>query len=299
MRRCLLRAILVMVVIVIWGRITAQAQRATPTPPDLSGIWAIQQAAHLPWTKTDTPAFLGTFGGAPFRNVNTVFATETPLTPWAQEHCRKVGCGRGMDVLGQPTGRAYLDGEDPTITRCAPHGFPRVLLSGGPFEIFQTPNRLLMHFQNYGEWREIFLDGRGHPPSPNRPWEGHSIGRWDGDTLVVDTVDFHGDPKYKWLDEAGHPHSEQLHVVERIRRADPNTLQIDLRFEDPKAFTAPFTGHVTYELRPNAEIVEYMWNCEDRIFAESPQDAWPYFVGEYPKPLYPPAGTTPPAGSRR
>ena len=240
MRKWLWCATLVLAVVIRWGGITTQAQKAAPTPPDLSGIWAIKQAAHLPWVRLDTPAFLGTFTGVNFRNVNTVFATETPLTPWAQEHCRKVGCGRGTDVQGQPTGHAYLDGEDPTVTRCAPNGFPRVLLSGGLMEILQVPNRVIMHFSAYSELREIWIDGRKHPASPNRPWMGHSIGRWDGDTLVVDTVDFHGNPKYKWLDEAGHPHSEALHVTERIRRTNPNTLQIDLRFEDPKAFTAPF-----------------------------------------------------------
>jgi hypothetical protein len=261
----------------------AQAQQAAPTPPDLSGIWDMKEAAHLPWTKP---------GAEVFGNINTVFATETPLTPWAQQHCRTVGCGRGSDSAGRPTGGAYLQGEDPVVIRCAPNGFPRVLLSGGLMEILQIPSRVFMRFQNYNELREIWVDGRAHPKAPNRPWMGHAIGRWDRDTLVVDTLDFHEGGKFKWLDEAGHPHSEQLHVTERIRRTDPKTLQIDVRFEDPKAFTAPFGGKVTYELRPDAEISEFMWNCEDRIFAESPEDAWPYFTGEYPKPQFPPAGTT-------
>ena len=290
MRNRLLCAILVMAVVVLWGGMAIQAQKAAPTTPDVSGIWSMKQAAHPAWVNQDSPVF---------GNVNTVFATETPLTPWAQEHCRTVGCGRGTDSAGRPTGGSYLQGEDPTVIRCAPNGFPRVVLSGGLMEILQVPNRVIMHFSSYSELREIWMDGRKHPASPNRPWMGHSIGRWDGDTLVVDTVDFHGNPKVKWLDEAGHPHSEALHVTERIRRTSPNTLQIDLRFEDPKAFTAPFRGKVTYELRPGEEIPESVGNCEDRIFAESPEDAWPFFVGEYPKPQYPPAGTTPPAGPRR
>jgi len=277
MRKCLLVSIVtVMTGLVFWGETAGQAQTAAPPARDLSGIWGLKQAAAPPWAPTS----------------NRAFATEMPMQQWAQQHCRTVGCGRGVNSAGVPGGDAYLQGEDPTITRCAPHGFPRVLLSGGLMEIFQIPSRVFMRFQNYNELREIWVDGRKHPESPNRPWMGHSIGRWDGDTLVVDTVDFYGNPKYKWLDEAGHPHSELLHVTERIRRVDRNTLQIDVRFEDPKAFTAPFTGRVIYELRPDAEIAEYMWNCEDRIFAESPEDAWPYFVGEYPKPPFPPAGTT-------
>ena len=284
MRKCLLVSIVAgMAGFVIGGERMAQAQTVPPPNRDLAGSWEKTEAAHLPWTKPGSPVF---------GNINTVFATETPLTPWAQEHCREVGCGRGTDSAGRPTGGAYLQGEDPTVVRCAPNGFPRVLLSGGLMEILQIPSRVFMRFQTFNELREIWTDGRRHPESPNRPWMGHSIGRWDGDTLVVDTVDFYGNPKYKWLDEAGHPHSELLHVTERIRRVDRTTLQIDVRFEDPKAFTAPFTGRVIYELRPDAEIAEYLWNCEDRIFAESPEDAWPYFVGEYPKPPFPPAGTT-------
>ena len=277
MRKCLLVSIVtVMTGLVFWGGTAGQAQTAAPPARDLSGIWGLKQAAAPPWAPTS----------------NRAFATEMPMQQWAQQHCRTVGCGRGVNSAGVPGGDAYLQGEDPTITRCAPHGFPRVLLSGGLMEIFQIPSRVFMRFQNYNELREIWVDGRKHPESPNRPWMGHAIGQWNGDTLVVDTVDFYGDPKVKWLDEAGHPHSEQLHVTERIRRSAPNTLQMDLTFEDPKTFTAPIRGRVIYELRPNAEIAEYMWNCEDRIFAESPDDAWPYFVGEYPKPQYPPAGST-------
>jgi len=265
----------VMAGLVCWGGIAARAQ--TPPPANLSGIWALKQAASPSW--------------AP--NTNRAFASEMPMQQWAQEYCRTVGCGRGVNSSGEPGGDAYLQGEDPTITRCAPHGFPRVLLSGGLMEILQVPNRVFMRFQNYNELREIWTDGRKHPESPNRPWMGHAIGRWDGDTLVTDTVDFYGDPKIKWLDEAGHPHSEGLHVTERIRRTDRNTLQDELTFEDPKTFTAPIRGTLIYELRPDAEIAEFMWNCEDRIFADSPDDAWPFFSGEYPKPQYPPAGTKP------
>ena len=263
--------------IVCWGGVAAQAQTAPPANRDLSGIWDLKQAASPPW--------------AP--DTNNAFASEMPMQQWAQDFCKEVGCGRGVFSWGAPTGDAYLQGKDPTITRCVPNGFPRVLLSGGLMEILQVPNRVLMRFENFNELREIWTDGRKHPESPNRPWMGHAIGRWDGDTLVTDTVDFYGDPKIKWLDEAGHPHSEALHVTERIRRADRNTLHDQVTFEDPKTYTAPIRGTLTYELRPNAEIAEFMWNCEDRIFADSPDDAWPFFTGEYPKPQYPPAGTKP------
>ena len=270
-------------VLVVWAATPAQAQTASAPNRDLSGVWGKKQAASPSW--------------AP--NTNRLFAVEVPLQPWAQEHCRAVGCARGVDSAGTPFGNAYLQGEDPVYVRCAPNGFPRMLVGGGPMEIFQTANRVFMRFYFGNEMREIWTDGRGHPANLDLTWKGHSIGRWDGDTLVVDTTGILGgeNGKYKWLDPAGHPHSEDLHVVERIRRTDPNTLQIDLRFEDPKTFTAPFNGKVIYGLNPTAEegrverIAEYI-QCEDRIFAEKETEAWPFITGEYPKPQFPPAGTT-------
>jgi hypothetical protein len=260
---------------------SGQAQSAPAQSRDLSGVWGKKDAASPPW--------------APGRK--TVFAIEIPLQQWAQEHCRKVGCARGVDSAGTPWGNAYLQGEDPVFMRCAPQGFPRLMLTGGPFEILQTSNRIFMRFYFGNEMREIWTDGRKHPEDLDLTWKGHSVGRWDGDTLVVDTIGILGgeNGKYKWLDSAGYPHSDELHVVERIRRIDPNTLQIDFRFEDPETFTAPFSGTVTYDLNPRGEggrttsINEYV-QCEDRIYADKEGDAWPFISGEYPKPQFPPVG---------
>lgn len=269
-----------LVVLAVWGAPAAQAQTAPPPNQNLSGIWAKKQAASPPWGP----------------NTNRQFATEVQLQPWAQEYCRKVGCGRGVNSAGQPGGGAYFVVEDPAfnISRCAPYGFPRTLIGGGFMEIFQIPTRVFMRFQTNNEFREIWTNGQGHPEDLDPTWTGHSIGRWDGDTLVADTIGFYGGDggKTKWLDPAGTPHSEELHVVERIRRTSPNTLQIDLTFEDPKAFTATFTGRVIYELRPDEVIFEYI-RCENRIFSDDKKEIWPLIFGdEYPKPLHPPAGTT-------
>lgn len=269
-----------MLVALAVGIPAAQAQTASPPNRDLSGIWARKQAASPPW--------------AP--NTNRQFAAEIPLQSWGQEYCRKVGCGQGVNSAGEPGGGAYFVVEDPAfnISRCAPYGFPRLLIGGGLMEIFQIPTRVFMRFQTNNEMREIWTDGKGHPEELDPTWMGHSIGRWDGDTLVADTIGFYGGDggKTKWLDPAGTPHSEELHVTERIRRTDANTLQIDLRFEDPKAFTAPFTGRVVYELRPDERIFEYI-RCENRIFSDDKKEIWPLIFGDpYPKPLHPPAGTT-------
>lgn len=278
MRKCfVISHFAIIAVFTVGGIAMAQAQTAPSPNQDFSGIWAKKQAASPPW--------------AP--NRNTLFAVEVPLQPWAQEHCRKVGCGRGVDSANTPFGNAYLQGEDPSLVRCAPKGFPRIMLNGGAMEIFHVPGRLLMRFQINNEMREIWVDGRGHPANLDLTWMGHSVGRWDADTLVIDTTGILGGEqgKIKWLDQAGNPHSEELHVVERVRRMDPKTLQFEMRFEDPVTFTAPFTGRVIYELRPNEPIVEYI-RCEDHVFADRESEAWPFITGEYPKPQFPPAGTT-------
>ncbi len=104
---------------------------------------------------------------------------------------------------------------------------------------------------------------------------GDSIGKWDGDTLVVDTI---GMNDHTWLDLSGHPHSEALHVVERIRRVDQNTLQDDFTFEDPPAYKKTLTGKVVYEFRPKGYVLEDIL-CEDRILADDPRDAFPFTNG--------------------
>src|SRR5205085_7432393 len=105
----------------------------------------------------------------------------------------------------------------------------------------------------------IYTDGRPHDTSAGPTWMGDSVGHWEGDTLVVDTV---GLNDKTWLDRLGHPHSEELHIVERMRRINRTTLQIDLTFEDAKAYTNAWGAQLTYELKPpDWKILELM--CED------------------------------------
>ena len=96
-----------------------------------------------------------------------------------------------------------------------------------------------MLFENNHWVRQIWMDGRAHPTDRAPNWMGHSIGKWDGDTLVVDLV---GLNDLTWLDASGRPHSDALHVVERYRRIGHDTLEIELTFDDPKAYTKPWTG---------------------------------------------------------
>ena len=108
--------------------------------------------------------------------------------------------------------------------------------------------------------RQIFTDGRQHPQDLNSSWMGDSIGRWDGDMLVVDTVGFNDKT---WLDQVGHPHSDALHLVERIRRVNHDAMTIDITIDDPKAYTKPWVAHFIYDLKPDWNIGEEV--CEDNV----------------------------------
>jgi len=266
---------------ILWTASAAQAQTAPPANHDLRGIWGVTVAANPSWAPDTNRSFSN---------------GSIQLQQWALEHCRRVGCARGVRFTNLAGGNAYLIGEDPALKYCAPYGYPRIMVNGGAFEIFQTVDRVFMRFYRNNETRQIWTNGRKH--REDLTWLGDSIGHWDGDTLLVDTTGiFDGEMgMYKWLDEAGYPHSTQLHVTERIRRTNRETLQIDFHLEDHGAWTKPIDATLTYELNPNrvenadGEIGEYI-RCEDRIFAAGEGEAWPFFSGEeYPLPDVPPVG---------
>ena len=242
----------------------ALAGQTTGKPSKASAIPAI------PRTADGKPSLVG---GWIRKNRSSVpskmFTAEAlPMQPWAAEKCKAIACG--TDERGGPPDQTV----DPVITRCAPPGFPRILQNAEPMEIFQIAGRMFMRFEHPAGMREIWTDGRGHPKDVDPSWYGHSIGKWDGDVFVIDTV---GLNDYTWLDRAGHPHSDALHVVERIRRVDYNVLRFDLTFDDPKAYTRPFTGQVEFSFRPRMELREVI-ECEDRMLAERPEDAFPFYI---------------------
>ncbi|HLK49302.1 MAG TPA: carboxypeptidase-like regulatory domain-containing protein [Bryobacteraceae bacterium] len=139
-----------------------------------------------------------------------------------------------------------------------------------PYEILQTPRRLVMLFEDdIPSHRTVYLDGRGHPKDPNPSWMGHSIGRWEGDTLVVDTIGFNDKT---WLDSQGHGHSEMLHVIERLRRPDLGHLEIEYTIVDAGAYRAPWIIKRVADLDVNDEIGEY-------VCTEGERDA-PHMVGK-------------------
>ena len=146
---------------------------------------------------------------------------------------------------------------------CLPPGGPRLMATPYPMEIIQLPEqkRIIMIFEGATHvWREIFMDGRPHPEGDalNPTYLGHSVGRWDGDTLVVDVVGFN---EQTWLDYFGHPHTDQLHVVERFSRPNKRMLRYEALVDDPGAYTKPFSIRWDIPWNATGELSEYI--CQE------------------------------------
>jgi hypothetical protein len=142
---------------------------------------------------------------------------------------------------------------------CLPPGVPRMMYTPYPTEIFQLPERIVFVYEGGAHvWRNIWMDGRAQPKDPNPTYLGYSTGKWDGDTLVVDTV---GLNDRTWLDAAGHQHGEKLHVIEKFTRTDSNTLKVEATIDDPDFYTKPWTVVTFATWYPNQEILEYI--CQE------------------------------------
>jgi hypothetical protein len=174
------------------------------------------------------------------------------------------GAPRAADVPFQPWAKALYDYRQsrtdlyPPLVHCKPAGGPGFFNAPG-FEIVEVPEQqrvFILNIAGAHSWRVIYLDGRPHPPNLRPTYLGHSIGRWEGNTLVIDTVGFNGKG---WYDRRGTPQTDKLHTVERWTRVDAGTLVQEVTIDDPGAFARPFT--VTFRLRlsqPGDEMIEYV-----------------------------------------
>ena len=171
-----------------------------------------------------------------------------------------VGLAKGEKIPILPAAETILKGrqskDDPEAS-CLPTGVPRI--APYPWRIVQTPTHIFFLFEaNIHSYRQIFMDGRKHPVDPDPTWYGHSIGRWQGRTLVVDTVGYND--KF-WFDFRGHPHTEKLQTIERYTRTDADTLVNEVTIDDPGAYSRPFKLTFTAKLRPGDELMEYI--CQE------------------------------------
>ncbi len=145
------------------------------------------------------------------------------------------------------------DSADFPYSKCLPAGVPMDALLPFPFKIVQTPTLTLMLYESDSSIRQIYTDGRKHTPDPQPTWTGYSVGRWEGDNLVVDTRGFNA---LGWLDATGTPHSEALRTVERFYRPDFGHLDVRVTLEDPQTFTHPVEIHYTAHLLADSDIQE-------------------------------------------
>jgi hypothetical protein len=199
------------------GVVAAQsAPRAKDGKPDLTGVW------------NPDGKFAGDFSKA------LKPGEKMTLLPQAEKSMKE------LKAKGDP------------VSRCLPMGVPR--LSAYPIKIVQTPSEVfILQEGDIHTFRIIYVGGRPHPAEVNPTWYGDSIGKWDGDTLVVDTIGFND---RTWLDAVGHPHTEQLHVTERYRRPSLDNLQLEVTVEDPGAYAKPFTIAGAFRLLPDKELRE-------------------------------------------
>ena len=203
--------------------LSAAAPKMPDGKPDLSGIWASADNKYLQNLAAD--------------------GIEVPFQPWAaklyKERSENLGKGRPSE-------------------RCLTHGVTDFDALGINWKIIQTPGMIAVLYEAYNHYRQIFLDGRPLPKPTQPAYLGYSVGRWEGETLVVDTTGFND---VGWLDDGGHPQTEALHVTERFRRRDFGHMDLQLTIDDPKAYTKPWGPTLRLNFQPDDELMESI--CEN------------------------------------
>jgi hypothetical protein len=239
--------------------LTAPAPRSAGGKPDLSGLWKTSRSFLLdaaPDVKTED------------------------MLPWAAALYKKSGENYRNDTDG---------------INCLPPG-PKASISNGggyPMKIIQTPNLIAVLYEYQTLFRQIFMDGRALPEDPNPTWMGYSIGRWDGDTLVVTTAGYNDRTS---LDLGGHPHSESLRLTERFHRRDFGHVDYEVTIEDPKAYKRSWTLPIGLELVTEGDLIEFV--CENERDKQHmigkrdeevsiPANVLAKYVGRYDSPVYP------------
>ena len=233
------------------------APRTTDGKPDLSGIWEALTSANWDILAHSAqpgphPQIMGAWG-AGRGGQSIVEGNEIPYQPWAAAKQKENLQNRMVvKVAADPTRFENGDRE----LQCYRPGVPRANYMPYPFQIFQTPEEILIVYEFKGAVRSIHMNA--DEGAPGDTWMGWSNGRWDGETLVVDVTGFNG---HTWFDRAGNFHSDALHVVERWTRISPYHMRYEATLEDPKVFTRPWKMSFTLyrHVETNAQLVEF--NC--------------------------------------
>jgi hypothetical protein len=220
-----------------------------PTPrtadgrPDLSGVWENVRVAAAPSTTGLGP----TLGSNQFWDIGYGMKGGLPYQPWAKE------------LLAKRMGENSKDNPD---AHCLPMGLMQLHTHPQPRKIIQTPSVIVILYEGNSGIRQVFTDGRPLPPHDAQPWwYGYSVGKWDGDTLVVETTGFRDDG---WLDVNGSPLTEAGKMTERFRRVNYGNLDIEVTVDDPKAYTKPWTAKMTQRIMLDTELIEFVCNENEK-----------------------------------
>jgi len=168
---------------------------------------------------------------------------DIPFQPWAAELYKE---------------RIDNNGKDHPGVRCLPSGIPEKNNIPDGLKVVQTPDLLVFLYESRTIYRQVFLDGRPLPKNAQPTWMGYSVGKWEGDTLVIETIGQNGKT---WLDMRGLPGTESLRVIERYSRPNTGVMNIDVTIDDPKAYTKPWNVRLTWRLVPDTDLIESI--CEE------------------------------------
>jgi hypothetical protein len=215
--------------------LSAPAPRTADGKPDLSGMWEME--ANRPCTSDDC-------GGdqrpsQEFFNIGWSLPGGLPFQPWAAEAKRHIPEKRDTDPL----------------VHCLPIGPVRLHTFTGFKKIVQAPGLVALMYEYNASYRQILTDGRPLPSDPNPAWNGYSSGKWEGDTLVVQTIGFKGG---QWLDFLGTPQSDAMKMTERFRRVNFGNLEIELTIDDPKTYTKPWTVTLKQTIKLDSDMLDYI-----------------------------------------
>lgn len=212
--------------------------------PDVSGVWQAE--------RTPTAEFVKALGpGLPQLQVDLADITKYVLNVfWGLKPEEEPLRPEGAAILKQ----RLSSGEDFHGAQCLPASLPATI-SVLVFKMIQAPGEIVVIPENGDPARQIHTDGRSLPANPQPSWMGYSVGSWQGDTLVVETV---GITSRAWLDGFGHPRSDAMKITERYRRRDFGHMDLELSFDDPTYYTRPFGFKTTLTLQPDTDVLEYV-----------------------------------------
>jgi len=215
--------------------LSAPVPKGPDGKPDLYGLWELDRDLNA------TREFATPDPGAPFDTAPgiTIKPEDIVLTPEGE-------------ALRRQRRENYFPG-----AQCLPDPLPR-RYGAHPFKILTLSRLVVILYEAQTTYRQVFMDGRPLPKDPNPTWSGYSIGKWDGDTLEVDTTGFNSD---EWILPGRRPHSDALHIIERFRRRDFGHLELQSTISDPKIYAKPWTLKADFHLTPDTELLEYV--CEN------------------------------------